>query len=85
MNNIDRVDKAIIFLDKLLPSLPDVASFNVSSIMVESAGWTAGEIEDGYDLDSIIQILLLDRFKYASGESDDYWIKLNETGRQAKN
>lgn len=83
MDDIQRVDKALLYLDKLFPIIPDFANFNVSDLMLKS-GWKPEDVEDGYDLDGIIQILLVDRLKYASGKDDAYWIKLNDLGRQVK-
>ena len=81
---IERFEKALKYVDKLLPLLPDFSHFNISSIVLTS-GWTQQEIDEAYNLDSVIQTLLISRLKYVDGSAEAYWIELNDIGRQVKN
>lgn len=81
--SIERFDKALLYVDKVLPLLPDFSHFNLSTI-IGNSGWTQQEIDEAYNLDRYMQILLIDRLKYVDGNVDSFWVDLNELGRQVK-
>lgn len=80
---IERFEKALVYVDKLLPLLPDFSHFNLSTIIINS-NWTQQDKDEAYDLDRYIQVLLIERLNYVDGNVDAFDIELNDTGRQVK-
>jgi len=80
---IERFEKALAYVDKLLPLLPTFSHFNISSIIL-TFGWTQQEIDEAYNLDTYIQILLINKLKYADEQNGSFWIQLNDLGRAAQ-
>ena len=80
---IENFDKALVYVDKVLPLLPDFSHFNLSTIIINS-NWIQQDKDEAYNLDRYIQVLLIDRLKYVDGNVDAFDIELNDTGRQVK-
>ncbi len=80
---IECFDNALVYVDKLLPLFPSFSHFNISAIVLDS-GWIQQEIDEAFKLDTYIQILLIDKLKYADEQNGRFWIALNDIGRAAQ-
>ncbi len=78
----ERYDKALIFVDKLLPLLHDHSYLNISEVILHS-NWPAEEKEEGNTLHVYMFTLLADRCKYIE-KNQSYYTKLTDKGRAAK-
>jgi len=71
-------DIALKHLDKMFQYIPLASPFIVDFIIHDYQ-------PEAYDYSQQINVLLLDKFKYADEYNGRYWITLNEKGMAAKN
>lgn len=76
---IERFDTAIGYMDKLFEFIPIISYFEVGHIIHLSS-----LPEEASDYATEINVLLLDKLRYADDYNGRYWITLNQKGIAAK-